>query len=139
MKTETLNVRRSTCDAHQPVLLPLRVYLNAKGDDLIACCGWLGGERWRLLAQSFVHSVLHGDADGPLQVKLLQRVHALLNLELIDDLDGDEAAIFADLDLNDPRVGNCCLHTEALAECLRAVGATDITGAVDITDAAAAA
>lgn len=112
-------------------------YLRSQGDDLIACCGWLGGERWRLLAQSFVHSVLHGDAAGPLQVNLLHRVHALLSLELLDDLDSDEAAIFADLDLNDPLVGNCCLHTDALAACLHAIGASDRSDTGKVTDAAA--
>lgn len=137
MKTKTLNRRRTAFDGQQPAFSPLRDYLSAQGDDLIACCGWLGGERWRLLAQSFVHSVLRGDAAGPLQVNLLNRVHALLSLELLDDLDSNEAVIFADLDLNDPRVGHCCLHTEALAACLHAIGASDRSDTGKVTDAAA--
>lgn len=137
MKTKTLNQCRTAFEGHLPAFYPLRYYLSAQGDDLIACCGWLGGDRWHLLAQSFVHSVLRGDASGPLQVNLLHRLHALLSLELLDDLDSDEAAIFADLDLDDPRVGNCCRHTEALAACLRAVGASDRSDTGKVTDAAA--
>lgn len=137
MKTKTLNRCRTAFDGNHAAFSPLRDYLSAQGDDLIACCGWLGGDRWRLLAQSFVHSVLRGDASGPLQVNLLHRVHALLSLELLDDLDSDEATIFADLDLNDPRVGHCCLHTEALSACLRAVGASDGSDTCKVTDAAA--
>lgn len=137
MKTKTLNRRRDAFDGHQPAFSALCDYLSAQGDDLIACCGWLGGERSRLLAQSFVHSVLRGDASGPLQVNLLHRVYALLSLELLDDPDSDEAANFADLELNDPRVGNCCQHTEALAACLQAVGASDRSDTGRVTDAAA--
>lgn len=137
MKTKTLNRCRTAFEGHHRVFSPLRDYLSAQGDDLIACCGWLGSDRWRLLAQSFVHSVLRGDASGPLQVNLLHRVYALLSLELLDDLDSDEAAIFADIDLNDSRVGNCCQHTEALAACLDAVGESDRSDTGRVTDAAA--
>lgn len=139
-KTKALNGHRANFDGSKTGFLRLRDYLNAGGDDLIACCGWLGGERGRLLAQSLVHSVLRGDTTEPLQVNLLGRVHALLALELLDDLDSNEAQIFKDLDLNDVRVGNCCLHTDALATFLRAfgtVGASDRSTAVKFTDAAA--
>lgn len=94
-------------------------------------------ERWCLRAQSFVNSVLRCDATGPLKIKLLGRVRALLRLDTLDTLDDDEAAFFADLDFNDLRVHKYSLHTEALASGLHSVRAQNTTGIVQFPDATA--
>ncbi len=104
----------------------LREHLAAEGSDLVACCWWLGGPRWRVLAQSLVDAVQRARTLGRWQRSLLQAVHRLLTLELVDDLGSDEAARYAELNMNDPRVVRCCQHAQVLGDALRALRAADV-------------
>jgi hypothetical protein len=104
----------------------LREHLAAEGSDLVACCWWLGGPRWRVLAQSLVDAVQRARTLGRWQRSLLQAVHRLLTLELVDDLGSDEAARYAELNLDDPRVVRCCQHAQVLGDALRALRAADV-------------
>ena len=108
------------------VLAELRRHLAADEQDLVRCCRWLGGERWAAraetlatLAERAAAGASHG---GALLARLLGRIHALLALELVDDLGSDEAARFAALDLDDARVGRCCVHAERIGALLGRVG-----------------
>ena len=107
-------------------LAELRRHLAADGRDLVLCCRWLGGERWAARAETLATLAERAAAGAPhggaLLARLLGRVHALLALELVDDLGGDEAARFATLDLDDPRVGRCCVHAERIDALLGRVG-----------------
>lgn len=129
-KKKTKQNATSASGEQQRACAALHAYLKSNGDHFIACCAWLGGGRWRVLAQSLVLAILHGGRTGSLQIKLAYRVHSLLSLTLIDDLDSDEAGIFATLDLCDPRVESCCQHAEVLEAWLAAMNATSAADVV---------
>lgn len=96
----------------------LRAHMEAEGDDLIAACAWLGGERWTMLAEQLTLAVLRGGDLVGWQRSLLEAVHRLLTLELVDDAESSEAGRFICLDLEDERVERCCRHAEVLGDVL---------------------
>ena len=100
----------------------LRRHLSREGADLVRCCLWLGGERWAARADALAtlaERAARGDAHaGVLLARQAGRLHALLTLEVLDDLESPEALRFAGLDLTDPRVARCCRHAEALGRSL---------------------
>ena len=106
--------------------MALRAYLVREGQDLIRCCAWLGGARWRARAEVLEtlaeRAARHDPRADALLGRMLARVHALLTLEPLDDLASPEAAIFATLDLDDPRIARCCPHAEALGALLHGLG-----------------
>ena len=97
-------------------------HLSREGANLVRCCLWLGGERWAARADALAtlaERAARGDAHaGVLLARLAGRLHALLTLEVLDDLGSTEAVRFAGLDLTDPRVARCCRHAEALGRAL---------------------
>lgn len=90
-------------------------WISTDGYRLVTAADLLGGSRWAVRAQKVVEAVSSG-AELVTQREPLVALHSLLHLELMNDLESEEAARFAAVNPDDPRA-------EAVDQGLRALDA----------------
>lgn len=105
------------------------------GDRLSAAAELLGGEKWRGRADAALTAVAEGVEIADL-VDELSDLHSLLTLELTDDLDSEETALFVAIHPDDPRADDVRRCAEALERGLAALAIVTAAGAPDNREAA---
>lgn len=95
-------------------------WLRAEGSRLLDSVELLGGESWKIHADSVLAAVEGGTQVIELK-KELSDLFRLLSLEFTDNLDSDEAALFIVVHPDDPRADDarCCM--EALERGINAI------------------
>ncbi|MDO5632528.1 MAG: hypothetical protein Q4G22_11915 [Paracoccus sp. (in: a-proteobacteria)] len=107
-------------------------WLCSSSDDLIDTADLLGGPKWVILAQGTVSAArdvqrLHASLPH------LRKLHRLLTLQYVDDIDSDEARRFMMLHPDDPRADNARRCAEALE---RGIAALERVSAVALREVA---
>lgn len=95
-------------------------WLASDGDDLRNAVRLLGGPRWLPVAERVIDAACRGN-DLHRLVPELKRLLRLLSLEMVNDLDCEEAALFMMVDPDDPRADNARICLEALDRGLAAL------------------
>ncbi|MDG2452967.1 MAG: hypothetical protein P8M63_09045, partial [Paracoccaceae bacterium] len=88
-------------------------WLRDDGDHLTAAADLFGGTKWKKRADAVLAAAKSGFSPTNL-VDELSNLHRFLTLELTDDLDSEEAALFSAIHPNDPRVNEAWLCAETL-------------------------
>lgn len=95
-------------------------WLRADGGRLLEAVELLGGDRWKIRAETLLTAVSNGTQVVSLR-KEFSDLFRLLSLEYTDDLESDEAALFMSVHPDDPRADNARVCAEALQRGLCAI------------------
>ncbi|MFC2970181.1 hypothetical protein [Acidimangrovimonas pyrenivorans] len=110
-------------------------WLRKEGDSLIAAATLLGGHKWSKRAHIVVACARAGH-DITARRQELDALRRLLNLELVDDIESEEAARFTAIHPDDPRADEARLCAEALDRGIRALEALRLAGLSNVREAA---
>lgn len=105
---------------HMIIASEFHRWLQEEGESLISSAELLGGPNWAESAAIVVEAARAGE-DLTSERHRLFWLHRLLHLDLVNDLDSDEAARFFEIHPDDPRADEARICAEALDKGLRSL------------------
>ncbi|NIY72043.1 hypothetical protein HCZ30_06285 [Marivivens donghaensis] len=91
-----------------------------------------GGRKWHKRALSFCDDL----ASTPELTSRLRReagaILALISLDLVGDIENEEAALFAKIDVSSPIVDEICLLKDEMEDAMRKAGCLPVNGELEV-------
>lgn len=101
-----------------PALIATATFLDEHASALLNAAALLGGPSAHRRCLRMLSVISQSDSLSQALKRELVWMHKLLTLEYVDDLESEETARFAMLDVLDPRVEEICLEADRLFELL---------------------